>query len=96
MANTIKVKFEAHGARALKSAIDQLSIAQTRLNQGSKKAERLQKKLNKELDKFGKWTPEELKEWWKSILPILKHNQDVFYEMGRNESRKNKWLREVL
>ena len=49
-----------------------------------------------ELDKFRKWTPEELKEWWKSILPILKHNQDVFYEMGRNESRKNKWLREVL
>ena len=49
-----------------------------------------------ELDKFRKRTPEELKEWWKSILPILKHNQDLFYEMGIKESRKSKWLRETM
>tara|TARA_R100000655_G_scaffold108785_4_gene161483 strand:- start:573 stop:2579 length:2007 start_codon:yes stop_codon:yes gene_type:complete len=54
MANTIKVKFEAQGAKALKTAIDQLAVAQTRLNDGTKKAELLQKKLNKELEKYGK------------------------------------------
>jgi len=54
MANKITVKFEAQGARALKGAIDQLAVAQTRLNDGTKKAELLQKKLNKELDKYGK------------------------------------------
>ena len=53
-------------------------------------------KLLDELDKFRKRTPEELKEWWKSILPILKHNQDLFYEMGRTESRKSKWLKQVM
>ena len=52
MANKIKVRFEAQGAKALKSAIDQLAVSQTRLNQGSKKAEALQKKLNRELDKY--------------------------------------------
>jgi len=52
MANTIKVRFEAQGAKALKSAIDQLAVSQTRLNEGNKKAERLQKKLNRELDKY--------------------------------------------
>ena len=45
MANTIKVRFEAQGAKALKSAIDQLAVSQTRLNQGNKKAEALQRKL---------------------------------------------------
>ena len=54
MANKITVKFEAQGAKSLKSAIDQLAVAQTRLNQGTKKAELLQKKLNKELEKYGK------------------------------------------
>ena len=53
MANKILVKFEAQGAKALKSAIDQLAVAQTRLEKGTKKAELLQKKLNRELDKFG-------------------------------------------
>jgi hypothetical protein len=53
MANKITIKFEAQGARALKSAIDQLTVAQTRLNQGNKEAERLQKKLNRELEKYG-------------------------------------------
>ena len=43
MANKITVKFEAQGARALKSAIDQLAVAQTRLEMGTKKAELLQK-----------------------------------------------------
>ena len=53
MANNITVKFEAQGARALKSAIDQLAVAQTRLTKGTKKAELLQKKLNRELEKYG-------------------------------------------
>ena len=53
MANKITVQFEAQGAKALKSAIDQLAVAQTRLEKGTKKAELLQKKLNRELDKFG-------------------------------------------
>ena len=54
MANIIKIKFQADGAKALVAAINQLAVAQTRLNQGTKKAELLQKKLNKELDKYGK------------------------------------------
>ena len=53
MANKILVQFESRGAKGLKSAIDQLAVAQTRLNQGNKKAELLQKKLNRELEKYG-------------------------------------------
>ena len=54
MANKILVQFEARGAKALRSAIDQLSVSQTRLNQGNKKAELLQKKLNAQLSKYAR------------------------------------------
>jgi hypothetical protein len=54
MANIIKVKFQADGARAMKTAIDSLAVAQERLNKGNKRAEALQKKLNRELDKYNR------------------------------------------
>tara|TARA_R100001015_G_scaffold17117_1_gene9194 strand:- start:1248 stop:2969 length:1722 start_codon:yes stop_codon:yes gene_type:complete len=54
MANKITVKFEAQGARALKTAIDQLAVAQTRLNKSNKAAERLQAKLNKQIKNYSK------------------------------------------
>ena len=53
-ANKITVKFEAQGASALKSAIDQLHLAQTRLQKGTKSYERALKKLNKENVKYQK------------------------------------------
>tara|TARA_R100000655_G_scaffold15839_2_gene34910 strand:- start:225 stop:1946 length:1722 start_codon:yes stop_codon:yes gene_type:complete len=54
MANKITVKFEAQGARALKTAIEQLAVAQTRLNKSNKAAERLQAKLNKQIKNYSK------------------------------------------
>ena len=57
MANKILVQFESRGAKGLKSAIDQLAVAQTRLNKGNKEAERLQKKLNRELEKYSSSSP---------------------------------------
>jgi len=45
-----------------------------------------------ELDKFQKKSNEELKDWWKEILPILEHNQKRFLEFGKGKTRKIKLL----
>ena len=54
MANKITVKFEAQGAKSLKLAIEQLAVAQTRLNKSNSAAERLQKKLNRQVEEYNK------------------------------------------
>ena len=46
MANKITVQFEAKGSSALKSAIDQLHLAQVKLQKGTKAYERALNKLN--------------------------------------------------
>tara|TARA_Y100001963_G_scaffold53761_1_gene75330 strand:+ start:3828 stop:5819 length:1992 start_codon:yes stop_codon:yes gene_type:complete len=54
MANKIKVKFEAQGAKSLKLAIEQLAVAQTRLNKSNSAAEKLQKKLNRQVEEYNR------------------------------------------
>ena len=41
-----------------------------------------------ELDKFQKKSNEELKDWWKDILPILDYNQRRFLEFGKGKTKK--------
>ena len=57
MSNKITVKFEAQGASSLKSAIDQLHLAQTRLEKGTKAYERALSRLNKEQQNNNRITP---------------------------------------
>ena len=45
-----------------------------------------------ELDNFQKKSNEELKDWWKEILPILEHNQKRFLELGKHKTKKVKLL----
>jgi len=45
-----------------------------------------------ELDKFRNKSDEELKDWWKEILPILEHNQKTFINMGNKKTKKIKLL----
>ena len=45
-----------------------------------------------ELDKFQKKSNEELKDWWKDILPILDYNQRRFLEFGKGKTKKVKLL----
>ena len=52
---------------------------------------RLQLVFN-ELDKFRNRPIEELKEWFESIKPILKHNQEVLLKIGKEKSSKVKFL----
>ena len=54
MANKITVKFEAQGAKSLKLAIEQLAVAQTRLNKSNSAAEKLQKKLNRQVEEYNR------------------------------------------
>lgn len=48
----ITIKFRADGAAALKKAIVELSVAQKRLEKGNAAAERMQKKLNRQIDEY--------------------------------------------
>jgi len=48
-----------------------------------------------ELDKFRSKSFDELKEWWKEILPILEHNQNVFLKFGQSKTRKMKLLEKL-
>ena len=57
MSNKITVKFEAQGASSLKSAIDQLHLAQTKLEKGTKAYERALARLNKEQSTNTKLAP---------------------------------------
>ena len=52
MANKITVQFEARGATAIVTAVNQLAVAQRGLEKGTASAERLQKKLNLQLKKY--------------------------------------------
>ena len=45
-----------------------------------------------ELDKFRARPIQELKDWWKEILPILEHNQKTFINMGNKKTKKIKLL----
>ena len=57
MANKITVKFEAQGAKALKGAIDQLYLAQVKLEKGTKAYEIALRKLNAAQGKNNKVAP---------------------------------------
>ena len=35
---------------------------------------------------------EELKDWWRQVLPILEHNQKTFINMGNKKTKKIKLL----
>ena len=48
-----------------------------------------------ELDKFRARPIQELKDWWKEILPILEHNQKVFLELGKNKSTRIKYMEKL-
>lgn len=50
----ITIKFRADGAAALKKAIVELSVAQKRLEKGNAAAERMQKKLNRQIDEYNR------------------------------------------
>ena len=45
-----------------------------------------------ELDKFRNKSNEELKDWWRQVLPILEHNQKTFINMGNKKTKKIKLL----
>ena len=48
-----------------------------------------------ELDKFRARPIQELKDWWKEILPILEHNQKVFLKLGKNKSKRIKYMEKL-
>ena len=48
-----------------------------------------------ELDKFRARPIQELKDWWKEILPILEHNQKVFLKLGKNNSKRIKYMEKL-
>jgi len=48
-----------------------------------------------ELDKFRNKSDEELKDWWKEILPILEHNQKTLINMGNKKTKKIKLLENI-
>ena len=48
-----------------------------------------------ELDKFRNKSDKELKDWWKEILPILEHNQKVFLKLGKNKSKRIKYMEKL-
>ena len=48
-----------------------------------------------ELGKFREKSYEELKDWWRNILPILKHNQKRLLELGRQKTDKIKLLEKI-
>ena len=48
-----------------------------------------------ELDKFRARPIQELKDWWKEILPILEHNQKVFLKFGQNKSKRVKFMEKL-
>ena len=50
------------------------------------------KLIFEELDNFQKKSNEELKDWWKNILPILDYNQRRFLEFGKGKTKKIKLL----
>jgi hypothetical protein len=47
-----------------------------------------------ELDRFRNKSLDELKSWWKDILPILEHNQKTFFNMSIEKTKKIKLLEE--
>ena len=49
-----------------------------------------------ELDKFRSKSFDELREWWKEILPILNHNQKVFLEYKNKKTCKTKFFEEFV
>ena len=48
-----------------------------------------------ELDKFRTKSFDELKDWWKEILPILEHNQNRLLELGQQKTKKIKLLEKI-
>ena len=48
-----------------------------------------------ELDKFRARPIQELKDWWKEILPILEHNQNRLLELGQQKTKKIKLLEKI-
>ena len=48
-----------------------------------------------ELDKFRAKPIQELKDWWEEILPILEHNQKVFLKLGKNKSKRIKYMEKL-
>ena len=48
-----------------------------------------------ELDEFRTKSFDELKDWWKEILPILEHNQNRLIEIGQQKTNKIKLLEKI-
>ena len=48
-----------------------------------------------ELDKFRSKSFDELKDWWREILPILEHNQNRLIEIGQQKTNKIKLLEKL-
>ena len=48
-----------------------------------------------ELDKFRTKSFDELKDWWKEILPILEYNQNRLLELGQQKTKKIKLLEKI-
>lgn len=49
-----------------------------------------------DLDKFRSKSFDELREWWKEILPILNHNQKVFLEYKNKKTYKTKFFEKFV
>jgi|TARA_R110002020_G_scaffold20460_7_gene70080 hypothetical protein len=49
-----------------------------------------------ELDKFKEKTVDELREWYKDILPILEYNQNHFFDFGKKEPRQITFFKEWI
>ena len=53
-------------------------------------------KITTELDKFRSKSFDELRVWWKEILPILSHNQKVFLEYKDKKTSKTKFFEKFV
>ena len=53
-------------------------------------------KILLELDKFREKSIDELQDWWVEILPILKHNQDVFFGYTKKKTGKVTFFEEFV
>ena len=47
------------------------------------------------VDKFRSKSFDELKDWWREILPILEHNQNRLIEIGQQKTNKIKLLEKI-
>ena len=95
-------------AEGITSGLDQTKLPASRpaynrgrvVNPGGYAGEKEEyERMNKillELDKFREKSIDELQDWWVEILPILKHNQDVFFGYTKKKTGKVTFFEEIL